>query len=1422
MIKDRVIQKRIKGKVVAVAMTAFMASLFVPLGVRAADGNDNIVDIDFDPTMQVYVLGDGTYPLKDGTIQNENGSCPGHKVRANKGSIIQSIKVERGGDHKIILENGVKITPSEAFAAIELEEGATATVIVEEGNCELSGGANRPAIAVPKGATLNIEVDAGKKLTANATGTAAGIGGFASGDSMTAGMINIKGKGTIEAKGGHGGAGIGGYRTGGIQDITIKDTTVKAIGGDKVDGETAASPGIGVGYVESYVPREGKITVNGGNVIAIGGKTTNSDDSRTDGIMAHELTSDSSSNGSLVINTTGGLRDGIQKPNLNGLVWSITYNGSDWNTGKLCTVYGTAILDPNTFKLEDPAELLIPKRATLIIPSSWTTTGRIYGEGTLIGSDVLTDVNNKLEIPMENRLSMLSVDYIKANDNLVYTGNAFNGAGDAWEILPDKYDKDPYTGYWKPVITTQGGTVDNPVNELKDAGKYQVIYQSTKEGISDIPAVDIEIKQRPLTDGCTVSNIESLEYTGQKYDADAIKVELLYENKQTGVTIPLTKNTDFYNAFSGNQDTTNAKKGIPFKICGYGNFTGEIDATFDIERASFNATEKMEVSIDNQNAPSEDSANSGVTFPRERYDGKQKTTAITVKRKGLDATAYTDGVIPAANYTVTRFRMGEGSEERKKTDDNISAGIIYVEITGTGNFEGTFKTTYEIERKPLEVASITAEKEGNIYDGTCNVKITALKMADGYEKDLVTREDRKEKDSVGVDCTKFSIIGQTPSADVVASGYDTVYLRGVSLGEPDGSNYTIDGDYVIGQASKALTDYVKFGKGVAPVLKIPDAEYDYVANADHTAFIYTVKPESTEGVKFENIDKQYVRYYMGDSAPEGDEGWTDSPEFIVEPGSEHMFWVKVLESDNLSPSESPNSAEKKKLFSKLPQDGKPEAPTLVIPSQPTDAEDESWYNEEFAVEIIPAEADSNKNLEYSFVEDGEYTVDGNIGMLPSGEPCIGYVRYAGDLVYEASEPAASESSSVPAGHVRTPVIHIQGTDIEKDAFSGMANIQIDCDTSNAEIYYTIDGADPKNSELKYTEPFPITDKTTVRAIAKKQGMENSKEAEAKTFENKGRREPGGKTEVLADKHLSEYLAKTYETAEGTKIAMLNLLLDETKNNYKTQGYLSTNAVAYDLNVWMEIFDEEDKSEGTQPPTQEDFNAGVSVTIPYSQLKVLDGLPDSVSGSTHDFVGLHMYSDGNYEEIPVVEAENKSGLTITVHGASPIVIAWKVKSNPEDPNDPTNPEDPNNPTNPEDPNNPTNPEDPNDPTNPEDPNNPINPDDPNNSTNPDDPNNSNDPNSQDPDVTGNQNGDGTGTNGTSTSTDAATQGAAGALSSIMPRTGDPISFIPWIAAAVVSIGVIVGLVKKKNGKKKSPKKNTKNTTKKTTQSTKKKK
>ena len=249
------------------------------------------------------------------------------------------------------------------------------------------------------------------------------------------------------------------------------------------------------------------------------------------------------------------------------------------------------------------------------------------------------------------------------------------------------------------------------------------------------------------------------------------------------------------------------------------------------------------------------------------------------------------------------------------------------------------------------------------------------------------------------------------------------------------------------------------------------------------------------------------------------------------------------------------------------------------------------------------------------------------------------------------------------------------------------------------------------------------------------------------------------------------------------------------------GYEFDNVAYYDLTVEMRIYDKNGKQIDSVPAGENDFPRKVDLT--YDNLRSADSKFPDLNGETkYDLVAVHMYSGqfdkfkaGEMENITKIDQVEGDHLSFTVNGTSPLAIGWKVATNPDDPNNPDNPDDPNNPDDPDDPNNPDNPDDPNNPDG--------------------------DPNG---DGSGNQNGDGTG-DGTTSTTNAAEQGVSddskNALSNLMPKTGDPISFIPWIAAAVVSIGVIVGLVKKKGGKKKTPKKTTKKTTKKSTQKTKKK-
>lgn len=70
--------------------------------------------------------------------------------------------------------------------------------------------------------------------------------------------------------------------------------------------------------------------------------------------------------------------------------------------------------------------------------------------------------------------------------------------------------------------------------------------------------------------------------------------------------------------------------------------------------------------------------------------------------------------------------------------------------------------------------------------------------------------------------------------------------------------------------------------------------------------------------------------------------------------------------------------------------------------------------------------------------------------------------------------------------VTAPVISPNG-----GSFSGSQTVKITCATEGATIYYTTDGTSPKTSGTFYEKEFTITENTTVRAIAVKEGMTNS-------------------------------------------------------------------------------------------------------------------------------------------------------------------------------------------------------------------------------------------------------------------------------------------------------------------------------------------
>ncbi len=87
--------------------------------------------------------------------------------------------------------------------------------------------------------------------------------------------------------------------------------------------------------------------------------------------------------------------------------------------------------------------------------------------------------------------------------------------------------------------------------------------------------------------------------------------------------------------------------------------------------------------------------------------------------------------------------------------------------------------------------------------------------------------------------------------------------------------------------------------------------------------------------------------------------------------------------------------------------------------------------------------------------------------------------------------AACSKSTKPQEQVAKPVIAP-----ESGAYLADQMVQISCATSGATVRYTLDGTDPSASSAVYTAQFPISEATTVKAVAFKEGMKPSEIARA--------------------------------------------------------------------------------------------------------------------------------------------------------------------------------------------------------------------------------------------------------------------------------------------------------------------------------------
>ena len=148
-----------------------------------------------------------------------------------------------------------------------------------------------------------------------------------------------------------------------------------------------------------------------------------------------------------------------------------------------------------------------------------------------------------------------------------------------------------------------------------------------------------------------------------------------------------------------------------------------------------------------------------------------------------------------------------------------------------------------------------------------------------------------------------------------------------------------------------------------------------------------------------------------------------------------------------------------------------------------------------AFSVESGEIDSGTEVTITCGTDGAkiyYTTDGNEPTAESTEYTDAIsITEAVTLKAIAVKSGMNDSAVASASYTIKGTVATPAFSVASGAVNSGTSVTISCSTEGAKIYYTTDGSDPTASSTEYTEAISVTEAVTLKAIAVKDGMNDS-------------------------------------------------------------------------------------------------------------------------------------------------------------------------------------------------------------------------------------------------------------------------------------------------------------------------------------------